>query len=1130
MQFTDTRQELRLADYNQGRRHGNGSGQAGAFGTNTGFGGFGGQNPGGSFGSNNQGSGLFGSQPASTASPFNSSQTATSGFGSNNNTSGLFGGGGTKQGGIFGSTSQSSGGLFGNAQSGGFGSQSNNTTGSGTGFGASSGSGLFGQNNQQQQQQQPPKPSFSFGQNNNTSGFGTSSTSGFGTGNTGASTSGGLFGNAQTSTPFGANQSQTASNPFSGFGSAQQNQNQSGTTSAFSGFGSNNQQQQKPVGLFGTSNTTSNQAGGLFGTNSTNNNQQQQNSGSLFGNANNNNQSGSNSLFGAKPAPTSGSLFGNNNAASNNSGGGLFGTNANNQKQQAQSGGIFGNANNQQQQKQGGLFGSSTVNGLFGNNSATNQQQNSTSSIFGNLGSNNQQQQSGGLFSGNTGNSNSSLFNTSQQQQQPNNNLQAPQAYTASITDAYPYGNASIFDGLPPPPQENPGPIATPISSKQKLKKNAVLPQYKINPLIASTRYVTPQKRGYGFSYSTYGTPSSVSSNVSTPGGLSSSLLHNSLSRGLGKSLSTSNLRQAFDSGQESLLSPGAFSAGSGRFTGGGSLKKLTIDRSLRTDLFSNPGASSYSSSERNDRDAPPRIRKKVSFDASTVGGNGGHPNTNSSHGTNGLVGAENDRPDSVAASEQAPKQSSSHLNGSTAEPKPNGVSAQPEMEQVRGNELAVIAEDSNHESAIIENTNKSSQLSQLDPEPGFYYMRPSRKELDRMSKEQKAHVTNFCIGREGCGYVVFDQPVDLNSVDLDEIEGKIAIINVRSLTIYPPGYRKPPPGQGLNVPSTIYLANSWPRTRDRKMPSYEKSGPRFNKHVDRLRKVQDTQFVRYEKDTGTWVFRVPHFTTYGFDYENDESGAGSLLTSTLSTPPDSPTPRSQRARAGFTPMHVAHNSSTSTSEISQLSSDPDDTFEFRKRKVLPGAFEGSNALEQDFKKDHDIQEADSEESILDQRSVSSSPSYNEEPDVLYGVQGGSQAGDLEMAGSFPNGDQSDRQERDVVVPKSILKNSHFQAHLSSDSPVKLGYSERGEWADKLQRTISPRKQDRQALRESQANLMHEREADQEGAPRTISRYAAKEPVFATSIDLMNSLFGQDRRDQNRRGKEISRQGKASKV
>lgn len=1028
----------------------------------------------------------------------------------------MFGSATSKPGGIFGSTASqpTTGGPFGNSnQSGGFGAQ--NTTN--TGFGnTQSGGGLFGGGNNQQ------KPGFSFGQNNNTgTGFGASGNSGFGTNNA-TNTGGGLFGSNPTNTAFGGGQQQPASNPFGGFGNNQQNQSQTqGNTG--SGFGAfSNTDQQKSGGLFG-SNNTANNTGGLFGNANQNNQQPAATGGGLFGNANSN-QAGGTSLFGAKPATTGTGLFGNNNTSNTGNTGGIFGTNTNNQGQQNQTGGLFGNTNNQQQQKPGGLFGSSTGSGLFGSTN-NNQQQGNTGSLFGGLGSNNQQQQSGGLF-GNTNNT-SSIFGNSQQsqQQQANNPLQAPQAYSASIFDANPYGSRSIFDGLPPPPQQYTGPVATPIGQKEKSKKGAVLPQYRINPHVAS-RFVTPQKRqGYGFTYSTYGTPSSASSNMSTPGGMSSSLLAGSISRGLGKSLSTSNLRRSFDPDQESLLSPGAFSAGSTRHSGTGSLKKLTIDRSLRTDLFQSPSA--LPSSERNDQSRQPSIlKKKVSFDASTVGGNGDVQNGTQVNGVNG-VSEERRNSGSSRDSEHEPPgstQPNGLLNGPRAETTP----AQPEMEQVRGNELAVINEDGNQDSQSIETFTKAPQVPERDPQPGNYYMKPSHEEIARMSAEQKRQVSGFCIGRENCGYVIFNQPVNLHKVPLDRIFDDIAQIKLRSVTLYPDATDKPPKGKGLNVPSTIYLANSWPRNR------FEKNGRSLAKHVQRLQRVQGTEFVRYERDTGTWVFKVEHFSTYALDYDDEGSEGDTFQSSTLSAPPESPTPRSRLPRAGSTPMPAGsiEDSSLISSEFSAESSGPDDTFEFRRKKLLPGAFDDGEISEEENERIIEMGEVkDSNRSFLDQRLANSASSDREQGDFAGLNQNADQhlllgETQLDMAGSFPQVDGGSEQAN---------MDTHTTLGATSKvygfgTPGKMQFNDDGDWTEELRRTISPRKQDRQALRESQARVMQYKKDNTEMTPKASLRQQTAQPGFATTMDLMNSIFPKEQGRRTKGRGERAGQGKAFQV
>lgn len=1125
-------------DYNQGRRFGNASGQPAAFGQ-TNYGGFGQpQNTAGGFGqpANNTGVGLFGQPPTTSSSAFGTTQPAQTGFGTVNPGGSLFGSKPGTNGGLFGqgnatSTSQQSGGLFGTTggTTAGFGS------GNGTGSGFGTGSGIFGGNNQQQQQQQS-KP-FSFGQTTATTGGGFGSgITGFGINNNTTNTSGGIFGNTgQTSSPFGQTQQQPAQqNPFGGFGAS--NQNQANTQSPFGGFGAQQQQEQKPGGLFGSQTANNTGGGGLFG-NLNQNNQQQGPAGGLFGTTNNNNQASGSSLFAPKPTTTGSSLFGTANTGNSNQGSGLFpgfGNNNNaNQNQQNQGSSLFGN-NNNQQQKPGGMFGGSTgsaTGGIFGN--LNNNQQPPGGSLFGS--NNQQQQQQGGNPFGSTNNNNqgSSLFGNAQQQQQPNV-LAPPQVFNASLIDPNnAYGSPSIYSGLPPPPVAV-GPIATPINIKQKMKKSAVLPHYKMAPNAAS-RLVTPQKRGFGFSYSTYGSPGSATSNASTPGGLNSSFMFGSIGRGLGKSLSTSNLRRNFDSEPESILTPGAFSAGSSRYGGAGSLKRLTIDRSLRTpDLFGDKGAlPALPSPEKSDQSKQPGIlKKKVSFDASTVGGNGENQNGVQANGANDVDGVGVTNSATPSAEEQGfirtPSRGQGRLNGA----KPNGVAQQPEMEQVRGNELAVVHEDESPESSTISNAQAPFQMPQDDQQPGAYWMKPSESELQKMPKDQRKQVKNFSVGREGCGRVEFNAPVDMSFTNLKDIYDHIVLIELRSLTVYPDQTKKPALGKGLNVPSTIYLANSWPRQKDRKTLLPEKSGPRFNKHVDRLRKVGGTEFVRYEKDTGIWVFKVPHFTTYGFDYEDDDASEGeSLQTSMLSELPGTPTPIPRAMRNGRTPTATAStkHSSASASESFGVSSSPEDTFEFRRKKILPGAFEDLEAISDN---EHDeMEQVDNDKSFLDGRLVvSPSDSDEDEPSEIQHVNGEignrsiavrdeDQDIEIEMAGAFPS------PNLDEAPPKSLFQ-------LGFGTPEGGAFIVGGDWAEELQRTISPRKQDRQTLREIQSHLLKDRGVDEEETPKTRLGEKSTGSRMATPIDLMNSLFGQEQVRRNvRNAKQATKaKGKGVKV
>lgn len=1012
-------EELRLADYNAGRQFGNSTGQAGGFGSNT-F---------GAFGSGNTG---FGSNTNTNSNPFGATTTSSSGFGNNTSTTG-FGGGG-----LFGSK-PASGGLFGaqssSAPAGGLFGTSNNTTtnafGTGsTGFGSTNtgggGGGLFG-NTQNQQ-----KPSL-FGNNTNSN---TGSAFSFGNSNTATTnTGGGLFGNNNASN----------TNAFGG------NQQQSGGL-----FGNNNTTQQKPS-LFGNT-------GAGFGSSTS----QTQPSGGLFGNNTNTN--------------TGGGLFGNSTNTTTNTGGGLFGNNTNTNT----SGGLFGNTANNQQ-KPGGLFGGNT----FGNNTTSN----TSGGLFGNSGN---QQQSGGLF-GNTSNNAGSAFSfgnnvnkpattslfgnsTNQQQSGFGGSLFAPASSTqqnqqqsefkvSSLNDPNPYGQTSIWTGLPVPTPDNSKPLFTPLSATQKLKESQSKPPPSLR--LNQSRYMTPPRRsGFGFSYSTYGTPNSA---ASTPGGsgLSGSMYGSrsfnggSFGRSFGKSASVSNLRSHFNADSNSVLSPDAFAPSNTRWSSG-NIRRLTIDRSIRNDLFSRPSLPAFPTnsieSSTNGTTTPAitngesslgpeqgnKLKKRVSFDNNTTGGqNGASPDR---AGALTIVdGEEDDR---------------------EASRTPTGSST-PEADLVRGNELAVVPEDRESDDLISRKVNVQAKP---DPQPGDYWMKPTRAELSKLPRDKLTRFTEFEVGRKGCGKVVFNDPVDLTSVPLDDLYEKIVEIRLRSITVYPDPSTKPPPGKGLNVPSTLSIENSWPRARGQ--PSSVTSGPLFDKHISRLKRMEGTEFINYDVSTGVWTFRVPHYTRYALDYDDDELD---MDQDQLSTPPDS---LNSSVRADNSGMDV------DTEEQDDYEDDGDDTFAF-KQKTLPGGYGRQSAIDydSDLPTTQDLEDGHAESDMENEMD----PEDDNE---------------VSMVGSYPQ----------PAVTKPILKSS------TMGTPGKALINIDGDWAEQLERTISPRKQNRDALREVQSKVLLDRVYEPMKPTSDSMKKSVNKREFRTSIDIMQSLFN---RHEERMADMKGRTGKA---
>ncbi|KAI1500882.1 nuclear protein 96-domain-containing protein [Biscogniauxia marginata] len=1038
-------EELRLADYAAGRRFGGAAG-SNTFGVGSGFGAFGSNNQtpsafGTSNTNTNTGSGLFGNNASSGTGAFGQTSSNTSGFGSGTGAAGgLFGNKPQTTGGIFGNTptsqpAQPGGGLFGSSS---FGNTGN--TGTGGAFGSTStntGGGMFGNN------QQNKTPSLFGATNSNAGGGFGSNAGGFGS-NTNTNPAGGLFGNASNTS--------TGQNTGGGlFGNTSQ-QNTSGFGGGGGGFGAQNQQpsggglfgntQNKPAGtgIFGNNNNAGGTGTGLFGGSTTNTNG--------FGQPNT--QQTSSGLFGNKPATGTG-LFGNAGTTQNtNTGGGLFGglgqSNQNQQQQGQQAPSLFGSLGQNQQKPS--LFGNptqSTGTGMFGGQSGQQQ-----GSVFGS--SMQQQPQSNGMGS--------SLFGT------PQNN-QSTQSLTASINDPSAYG--SLFGGLSNNDAANPGPLATP-SSKRQSRRPSILPYYKLNPSSAS-RFVTPQKRGYGFSYSTYGTPNSPSSTTSTPGALSQSLLGGSLSRSLGKSVSTSNLRRNFNI-EDSLLAPGAFSASSGPRGYGNSVKKLVINKDLRSDLFSTP------TKDKALEDTPNgsrKLAKRVSFDTSNVETIEDGENANSSSAST---------PSAEQLGYVRPKPTNG-VNGTKS-----SLSSAPEMEQVKGNELAVV-----HEEEAVSPPVRSPAAAS-DGEPGDYWMSPTKEEIQDMNRVQRQKVANFTVGRQNVGYVKFKVPVDLTSIDLDTIFDGIVILEPRSATVYPNPAKKPAVGKGLNVPSLINLENAWPRASRPGKPAS------LTKHVERLKRIPDTKFEKYNADTGEWTFSVEHFTTYGLDESDDEEeGAG-------------PKPPMDPSASHFLNRDESASPSPIASEAS-LDRDDDDVDLKSSRRKLPGAFDPEEPYVSDEVEMAEVNKP--QPSFLANRSAGSMsnalvPMVQSDTDDEYAMSEENEDASASLGqhlAAEPEDNSFDSSQLDIghETPAGIMR-ARMRAIKGTATPVKVQVAAGDDWMDMLTKTISPQKRDRALLRSMHGTDSYSptKDAVQEKSPIK-KRIVSDGRGFATSIDLMNSLF-----------------------
>ncbi|KAM9319705.1 LOW QUALITY PROTEIN: nuclear pore complex protein Nup98-Nup96 [Gastrophryne carolinensis] len=154
------------------------------------------------------------------------------------------------------------------------------------------------------------------------------------------------------------------------------------------------------------------------------------------------------------------------------------------------------------------------------------------------------------------------------------------------------------------------------------------------------------------------------------------------------------------------------------------------------------------------------------------------------------------------------------------------------------------------------------------------YYTIPSMEELANMVDEDGQCIVNgFTIGRKGYGSIFFEGAVNLTNLNLDEI------VHIRSkeVIVYTDDANKPPVGEGLNRPAEVTLNEVWPV--DKTTRSLIKSPERladmnYKSKLEAASRKQGAQFKEYRPETGSWVFRVKHFSKYGLQDSDEEDDA----------------------------------------------------------------------------------------------------------------------------------------------------------------------------------------------------------------------------------------------------------------
>jgi nuclear pore complex protein Nup98-Nup96 len=159
------------------------------------------------------------------------------------------------------------------------------------------------------------------------------------------------------------------------------------------------------------------------------------------------------------------------------------------------------------------------------------------------------------------------------------------------------------------------------------------------------------------------------------------------------------------------------------------------------------------------------------------------------------------------------------------------------------------------------------------------YMIEPPLTDLLLQSDEELKAVSGFKVSLEGVGWVKFLRPVDLLQASptgtrsgIEQIPGCVVILEPKVCTVYPDEDVKPPCGFGLNVPAEINIEKCWPLDKSSKKPILDESDPRHDRHMQKLERMPGTKWLGFHNPSGTWRFRVEHFSRYGLiDDDSDD-------------------------------------------------------------------------------------------------------------------------------------------------------------------------------------------------------------------------------------------------------------------
>ncbi|KAF9410324.1 hypothetical protein HW555_010572, partial [Spodoptera exigua] len=108
-----------------------------------------------------------------------------------------------------------------------------------------------------------------------------------------------------------------------------------------------------------------------------------------------------------------------------------------------------------------------------------------------------------------------------------------------------------------------------------------------------------------------------------------------------------------------------------------------------------------------------------------------------------------------------------------------------------------------------------------------------------------------------------------------------------KEVIIYPDESEKPPLGEGLNRRAIVTLDRVWPRDKSEKRAITDPERLAKMEYEWKLRRVCDkhnTKFIEYRPSSGSWVFRVEHFSKYGLTDSDEDDDVPELMKRQLVT------------------------------------------------------------------------------------------------------------------------------------------------------------------------------------------------------------------------------------------------------